>query len=180
MVSLKHISILATILGFISIVIGGIFIGIAQHENSYITSQLRDQGVTLGLTQDQIAKGEVVHNAAEAQTAAATLAKHLKSIAPSYSALMASNPSGRFDPTNPTDLTYGQGLNLLNSMNIVILGYGVVEAITGTGAALVVVGLGLATGGLIMLKLAAKREEVRVKQYETEARLVGVGSTSAS
>jgi len=180
MISLKHISILAVILGIISVAIGGVFIGISQHENSYITNQLREQGVTLGLTQTQIAKGEVVDSAAEAQVAASTLGKHLKSIAPSYSALMASNPSGRFDPTNPTDLTYGQGLNLLNSMNIVILGYGVVEAITGTGAALVVVGLGLVTGGLIMLKLAAKREEAQVKQYEAEGRLVGVGSTSAS
>jgi|WetSurMetagenome_2_1015567.scaffolds.fasta_scaffold43465_3 hypothetical protein len=174
---MKYLIIMISILGMISIAIGAVFIGIAQQKNNFITSQLREQWITLGLTQDQIAKGNVVDNAVEAQAASNTLAEHLKSIAPSYSALMAANPSGRFDPTNPTNLTYAQGLNLENAMNIVVAGYGVVEAITGVGAVVIVLGLGLTISGFVVFRLVAKKEEVAVIKEATgrlvEAKLPG-------
>jgi hypothetical protein len=168
---MKYLSIMMSILGIISIAVGAVFIGIAQQKNNFITNQLREQGITLGLTQEQIAKGNVVDNGAEAQVASNTLAEHLKSIAPSYSALMAANPSGRFDPTNPTNLTYAQGLNLENAMNIVVAGYGVVEAITGVGAAVIVLGLGLTISGFVFFKVVAKKEEAAVTK-EATGRLV--------
>ena len=45
-------------------------------------------------------------------------------------------------------------------MNIVVLGYGVDELILGTGAALVVVGLGLGVVGLVIYRLARKQGEL--------------------
>jgi len=153
---MKYIGIVVAALGIVALAAGGVFVGVAFHENNYITTQLRAQGVTLGLTKDQIASGNVVDNAAEAQVAASTLGEHLKSIAPSYSALMAK--TGKFDPTNANDLTYGQGLNLQNAMNLVVLGYGVDEATMGPGAALIVVGLGIGAAGVMLFKQAKQTE----------------------
>jgi hypothetical protein len=155
---MKLISLAAAVLGIIGLAIGGVFIGVSQHEHSFITSQLREQGITLGLTKDQIANGEFVDNSAEAQTAAKMLSEHLKSIAPTYAALTAQNPSGKYDPTNMNDLTYSQGLNLMNSMNLVVLGYGVDQAIMGTGAGFLVVGLGLGATGIITYRVVSNKE----------------------
>jgi len=152
---MKYIGMAIAALGVIGLAVGGVFVGVAVHENSYITTQMRQQAVTLGLTKDQVAKGEVVDNAAEAQVAASTLGEHLKSIAPTYGALTAK--SGKFDPTNATQLDYGQGLNLQNAMNLVVLGYGVDQLILGTGAALIVLGLGLGAAGILLTRQASKQ-----------------------
>ena len=152
---MKYIGIAIAALGVIGLAVGGVFVGVAVHENSYITTQMRQQAVTLGLTKDQIAKGQVVDSAAEAQVAASTLGEHLKSIAPTYGALTAK--TGKFDPTNATQLDYGQGLNLQNAMNLVVLGYGVDQLILGTGAALIVLGLGLGAAGILLTRQASKQ-----------------------
>ena len=62
--------------------------------------------------------------------------------------------TGKFDPTSATDLTYGQGMNLQNAMNLVVLGYGVDEVILGAGAALIVLGLGLGAAGVALARQA--------------------------
>jgi len=175
---MKYIGIVVAALGIIALAAGGVFVGIALHENSVITTQLRDQQVTLGLTKDQIAQGQVVDNAAEAQTAASTLGDHLKTIAPTYGALMAKSATGKFDPTNATDLTYGQGLTLENAMNLVVLGYGVDQAILGTGAALIVVGLGMGATGLIVYRVVAKKEQAVEERDIRDARLVQAPSAA--
>jgi hypothetical protein len=149
------------------------FIGLAVQKNDYLTSQLRAQNITLGLTQDQIAKGRVVDNMATAETAAATLAKHLQSIAPSYSDLMSANPSGKYDPTNPTDLTYAQGLNLENAMNMAVLGYGLVQETMATGGALAVIGIAVTALGGVLARWSRKPEEAVEKALMAEAVLAG-------
>jgi len=152
---MKYIGMAIAALGVIGLAVGGVFVGVAFHENSYITTQMRQQAVTLGLTKDQIAKGQVVDSAAEAQVAASTLGEHLKSIAPTYGALTAK--TGKFDPTNATQLDYGQGLNLQNAMNLVVLGYGVDQLILGTGAALIVLGFGLGATGILLTRQASRQ-----------------------
>ena len=113
---------------------GVAFIGIAVQKNNYLVAQLWSQKVTLGLTKDQIAKGDLVDTAQEAQVAANTLAEHLGSIAKTYNDLMAANPGGKYDPTNASDLSYTQGLNMENSFNLVVLGFGVIQETEVTGA----------------------------------------------
>ena len=54
---MKYIGIVIAALGIIALAAGGVFVGVAVHENNYITTHLREQGVTLGLTKDQINNG---------------------------------------------------------------------------------------------------------------------------
>lgn len=158
MLRTKYLSMLVLLLGVGVMVVGAVFIGLAIQKNNFITKSLRDQQITLGLTKDQIAKGMLVDNAAAAQVASDTLATHLKSIAPTYGALMTAS-GGKYDPTNPQDLTYTQGLNMENSMNIAILGFGVIQETIGVGIALIVLGLLGAAAGLTLLRLAQKVTE---------------------
>ncbi len=150
---LQLVALIVVVLGVVSLVVGAVFVGIAIQKNNYIVSQLKAQGITLNLTQAQINQGQVIDNAAGALAAANTLAEHLKSISPSYNALMAANTGGRYDPTDPNDLNYTQGLNLENSLDLVVLSFGVVQATEGTGAVMIVIGLSIIGTGLVLFKL---------------------------
>jgi hypothetical protein len=160
MFKMKYIAMLVISLGVISLIIGAVFVGIALQKNNYLTTALRQQKITLGLTQQQVAAGELVDNPQSLQIASDTLAEHLQSIAPTYGDLMASNATGRFDPSDPRDLTYGQGLNLQNAMNMAILSFGVVQATMATGGALIVIGIAVGAAGLVLFRLGKREFEL--------------------
>jgi hypothetical protein len=157
---IQMVSMLVVVLGIVSLVIGAVFVGLAVEKNNYLVDSLRAQQVTLGLSQEQIAKGELVDNAQTAQVAADTLAEHLQSIAPTYGDLMAKNKTGKYDPTNPSNLSYTQGLNMENSLNLAVLGFGVIQETMATGAALIVIGLGVGATGSVLFILSRKSSEI--------------------
>jgi hypothetical protein len=176
MLKTKHLATIVALVGVVVVLIGAVFIGLAVQKNNYVTSALREQKITLGLTQQQIAAGKLVDNAASAQVAAETLGTHLKSIAPTYGDLMARNPSGKYDPANASNLSYTQGLNMENSMNLTVLSFGVIQETTVMGVTLIVLGLAVGLGGLVLVRLTQKQSEteksaVRVARgvaYQTE------------
>ena len=153
----KLLAMLVVVLGIVGMLAGGAFIGLAVQKNNMVTDLLREQKITTGLTKDQIAAGQVVDSPATIQAAADTIALHLKGIAPSYNALMASSPTGKFDPTNAQQLDYGQGMNIANTLNLVVLGYGVIEETMGTGAVLIVLGLAIVVAGALLFGTAAAK-----------------------
>jgi hypothetical protein len=156
----QYLSMLVVVLGIASLVIGAAFIGLAAQKNNYVVSALRQQNVTLGLTKEQIANGNVVDNAQEAQVAAETLSQHLQSIAPTYGDLMKANTTGKYDPTDPNDLKYTQGLNMENSFNLAVLSFGVIQETTATGATLIVIGIAIGVSGLKLFSLDKKTPEI--------------------
>lgn len=157
----RYLATIVMLLGVVGLVIGGAFIGIAVQKNNYLVNQLRSQKVTLGLTAEQIAKGDLVDTPQEAQVAANTLAKHLNSMAATYNDLMAANPNGRYDPTNAQDLSYTAGLNMENSFNLVVLGFGVIQETEVTGATLAVLGAAILIVGIVLFKKDRKTSQVR-------------------
>ena len=150
----RYVALVVMVLGILSAVVGGGFIAMAAEKNTYIVDGLREQKVTLGLSEAQIAKGDVVDSAQEAQLAAETLSKHLESIAGgTYGDLMAASKTGRYDPTDPKDLTYSQGLNMENTFNLVVLGFGVIQQTMAVGGALIVIGVAIGATGLMLFRL---------------------------
>jgi len=158
MIRTKYLAMAVLLLGIGVIVVGAVFIGLAMQKNSFITNSLREQKITLGLSKDQLAQGQLVDNAAAAQVASNTLNEHLKSIAPTYGDLMVAS-GGKYDPTNAKDLTYTQGLNMENSLNIAVLGFGVIQETIGVGVALIVLGLLGSAAGLVLVRLTQKATE---------------------
>jgi hypothetical protein len=45
-------------------------------------------------------------------------------------------------------------MNIANSLNLVVLGYGVIQETMGTGAVLIVLGLGITVAGALLLRSA--------------------------
>jgi hypothetical protein len=62
--------------------------------------------------------------------------------------------TGKFDPTNPTHLTYAQALNIENYLYLAVLGFGVISIVLATGGFMIITGISLGIIGLVLIKTA--------------------------
>jgi hypothetical protein len=150
---IRKLAIVVLLLGVVSIVIGAVFVSQGISKQMWITDTMRQEKVTLGLTEAQIAQGDVIDNAKEAQAAADKVRADRRNIASNYEALLADS-GGRYDPTNPKDLSYTQALNLENYLYMAVLSFGVIQEIMGTGAALIIIGVAFGVTGLALHRSA--------------------------
>jgi hypothetical protein len=154
---IRVLALLVIALGIIGLVIGGIFVGEGFAKNKLIVDRMNVEKVTLALDPNNPTATVQINNAAEAQAAADTIASHRRGIAPTYQDLL-NQGTGRFDPTNPTDLTYAQAMNLENYLYMAVTAFGLIQVTLATGAFMVIAGLALVVTGLVLYRLARKRE----------------------
>jgi hypothetical protein len=133
------------ILAVVVIACGAISVALGATNSNSVASHLKDQKVSLRVFDENAPSDALITNASEARLAADTLATHLKSIAPSYADLLAGK---RFDPTNPTQLTYVTGMNLEGQMNLAALAFGLTTVLTFFGVVLIVIGFVLLLVGI--------------------------------
>ena len=145
----KGLSVLIIILGVLSIVIGGIFIGQGFAKNNLLVTAMQDEQITLGIEESDLAAGEVIDSASEAQIAGDTVREHRHGIAPTYGDLLAGE---RYDPSSMEQLTYAQALNLENYLYLAVLSFGVTQIALGAGAFMIIVGIALGATGLVLMR----------------------------
>jgi len=139
--------------GVVGVVTGSVFIAQAVEKNNWMKEAMRVEQVTFSLSEEQIAEGEVIDTAEEAQVAGDTIKEHRRNIASTYEDLLG---GGRFDPTNLKHLSYAQALNMENYLYLAVLGFGVTTVIIGTGAFMIIMGIALGATGVVLLQLARK------------------------
>jgi len=149
----QYLAIMVLLVGVVGMVIGSIFIAQAVEKNNWMREAMQVEYVTLGLSEEQIAEGEVIDTAEEAQVAGDAIREHRRGIAATYNELLG---GGRYDPTNPKHLSYAQALNMENYLYLAVLGFGVTTVITGTGALMIIMGIALGATGVVLLRLARK------------------------
>lgn len=153
----KYLAMLIMALGLVGVILGAVFVGLATEKNQWMSTAMAQEKVTLGLTEQQIKSGEVVDSAAEAQTAGDVIRSHRRAIAPTYNELLG---GGKYDPTKPQQLSYSQALNMENYLYLAVLGFGVTTLITGVGASMIVMGIGLGLAGLLLFQNAKKTSAI--------------------
>ncbi len=136
-------------IGVVCIVIGGVFIFQSVDKGNWMREAMRQEKVTLGLSEEQIAAGEVIDTAEEAMAAGDVIRQHRQNIASSYSELLA---GGQYDPTNPLHLEYAQAMNMENYLYLAVLGFGVSTAILGTGVFMILVGIAISIVGIVFFR----------------------------
>ena len=124
---------------------GAVSIGLGQSNSKAVSDHLKDQKVSLRIFDENAPADALITNGSQARLAADTFAEHLKKIAPSYSDLLGGK---KFDPTNPTQLTYVTGMNLEGQMNLAALAFGLTTVLTFFGIVLIVIGVVLLLVGL--------------------------------
>jgi hypothetical protein len=93
----------------------------------------------------------IIDTAAEAQTAGDTVREHRHGIAPTYGDLLGGE---RYNPTDPTQLTYAQALNLENYLYLAVASFGVFTVVKVTGAFMLLAAIALGLIGFALLKIA--------------------------
>jgi len=149
----QYLAILVLILGVVGMVVGSVFIAQAVEKDNWMREAMRVEQVTLSLSDEQIAAGQVIDSLEEAQIAGDTIREHRRNIAPTYEDLLG---GGRYDPTNPEQLSYAQALNMENYLYLAVLGFGVTTVIIGTGAFMIITGFALGVTGVVLFRLSGR------------------------
>lgn len=147
---IRKLGILIMLLGVVGIVLGGVFVWQGIAKNNLITERMEIEKVALAVDPNHPEQLSQINNAADAQKAADTIASHRRGIAPSYQELLG---SGRYDPTNPEHLTYAQAMNLENYLYMAVTAFGLTQAVLGSGAYMIIVGLAILLTGLAVNRL---------------------------
>ena len=150
----RYLAILVLVLGIIAFVMGAAFIYQGVAKQDLIRTQMQAEKVTYLLPEEEVAKGNVIDTAKEAQMAADTVKEHRHQIAPTYNDLLQ---GGKYDPTNPKHLTYSQAINLENYLYLGVLAFGLTTVVLGSGAFMMVTGIALGTTGMVLLGLTRGR-----------------------
>jgi len=146
----RVLAILVLFLGVVAVVLGGVFIAQGIAKDNLLVKAMQEEKITLGIETDMLTEGDVIDSAEEAEIAGDTIREHRHGIAPTYGDLLG---EGRYDPTNPEQLTYAQALNLENYLYLAVLGFGVTQVVIGSGAFMVVTGLALVGAGVAIHRL---------------------------
>ena len=148
---MKHLWIAVLLLGIIALAIGVVFVYQGMAKENMVREAMRAEKVTYLLPPEEVAKGNVIDTTEEAQKVADTVKEHRHAIAATYNDLLK---GGRYDPTNPTHLTYSQAINLENYLYLGVLALGVTQVVTASGVFMIVTGIALGGVGVALLGLA--------------------------
>jgi hypothetical protein len=149
---IKKLAIVVMVLAVAAIAIGGVFVGEGLAKNKLIVDRMNVEKVTLAVDPNNPTVTTQINNAAEAQKAADTIAGHRRSIAPTYQDLLNST-GGKFDPTNATDLTYAQAMNLENYLYMAVTAFGLIQVTEASGLFMVIVGIALGCVGFVLWRV---------------------------
>ena len=139
-------------LGVIAFIVGAVFLGLGFSKQHYLVTTMKQENITLGNLGITGAKAnELVDSMSTAQIAGDTVRKHRHEIAPNYEAALGGN---RFDPTNPQDLVYAQAINLENYLYLAVSSFGLVYVVLGSGAFMILSGIGMGLTGVSLVKLS--------------------------
>jgi len=153
----RYLAIVALLLGVVAMAIGATYIVQGVEKSNWMEEAMRLEKVTIGIEESAVAKGEVIDSAEEAQVAGDIIREHRRAIAPTYEDLLA---GGRFDPTNPTHLSYAQALNMENYLYLAVLGFGVTYVVIASGVFMIIMGIALGATGVAVLGLARRTSKV--------------------
>jgi len=146
----KIMGIIVVILGIAAFVIGGAFLGIGIAKNQLVVDRMNIERVSIALDPNNPDLYTQINDAEDAQRAADTIAEHRRAIAPTYQDLLG---GGRFDPTNPTHLTYAQAMNLENYLYMAVTAFGLIQVAMASGGFMLITGLALFFVGLALYRI---------------------------
>lgn len=149
----RLLAMLVMFLGLVGLVLGAVFIVEGIIKDDLIADRMRVEKVTLALDPNQPDVLTQINNAADAQKAADTIASHRRAIAPSYQELL-NEGTGKFDPTNSTDLIYAQAMNLENYLYMAVTAFGLIQVTLAAGVFMAVTGLALGGAGLVLYRMS--------------------------
>jgi len=133
------------IFGIIALAMGIVFVQQGFAQENWLMQTMTQEQITM-----PDGSGTIVNNEATARAAGDLVREHRHLISPTYGDLLG---GGNFDPTNPTQLTYAQAMNIENYLYLAVTAFGVFTVVKATGAFMIVMGLALGVTGYALWRL---------------------------
>lgn len=143
----KILAIVIIALGVANMALGITFITIGQTKANFLSSTMRDEKITLTLSDAQIAAGDYIDTAAEAQAAGDLVRSHRHAMG-TYDEVLGGQ---KFDPTQPAELTYAQALNLENYLYLAVASFGLTTVAIGAGVGMLLAGIAFVIAGALVV-----------------------------
>lgn len=157
---LRIVAALVMFLGITGIVLGSVFVALGIDKENMLRDEMRIEKVTYLLPEDEVAAGNVVDTAEEADQVADTVREHRRGIAPTYEELLG---EGRYDPTNPSHLSYNQAMNMENYLYLAVLGFGVTQVVIGAGVFMLITGIAIVAVGIVLFQITGRTSVNKTK-----------------
>ena len=143
----RYLGIVVMVLALVSLIVGVVFVQQGFAKQAWLVSAMKQEKITFNID----GKDVVVDSAATAEKAGDTVREHRHSISPTYGDLLG---GGKFNPTDPMQLTYAQALNLENYLYLAVATFGLITVVIGSGAFMIINGIALGATGFALIKVA--------------------------
>ena len=141
----SNLGIVVIIFGIIALAMGIVFVQQGFAQESWLEQTMNQEQITM-----PDGSGTIINNEATARAAGDIVREHRHSISPTYGDLLGGK---NFDPTNPTQLTYAQAMNIENYLYLAVTAFGVFTVVKAAGAFMIVMGIALGVTGYALLSL---------------------------
>jgi len=141
----KKLGIIVIVFAVISLAMGIVFVQLGFAKEAFLTEAMKQEQIELDGVEG------IIDTAEEAQIAGDTVREHRHGIAPTYGDLLG---GGRFNPTEPKQLSYAQALNLENYLYLAVASFGMFTIAKVTGAFMIVMGLALGATGFGLKRIS--------------------------
>jgi len=140
----KKLGIVVIVFAVVALAMGILFVQQGFAKEAYLVDAMKQEQIELAGVEG------IIDTAAEAQLAADTLREHRHGIAPTYGDLLGGE---RFNPTDTTQLTYAQAMNLENYLYLSVASFGTFTVVKAVGAFMLVMGLALGATGFRLTRI---------------------------
>ncbi len=147
-ISVKTLGLLVLGFGIIALVMGAVFVQQGFAKESWLIRNMEQEKIEMPGQ-----PGVIVNSGALAEEAGDTVREHRRNISPTYGELLG---DGRYDPTNTTQLSYAQAMNIENYLYLAVTAFGVFLVVKVIGAFMIISGFALGITGLALRKAAAE------------------------
>jgi hypothetical protein len=135
----RQLGLVVILFGVVALAMGIVFIQQGFAQENWLVQTMTQEQITM-----PDGSGTIVNNMATAEAAGDIVRGHRHTISPTYGDLLGGQ---NFDPTNPTQLTYAQAMNIENYLYLAVIAFGVFTVVKATGAFMIVMGLALGATG---------------------------------
>lgn len=138
-ITVRKLGLAVIIIGVVALAVGIVFIQQGFDKESWLVAAMEQEQIAM-----PDGSGVIVDNSQLAQAAGDLVREHRHGISPTYGELLG---DGRFDPTNPTHITYLQAMNIENYLYLAVTAFGVFTIVKVTGAFMILMGCALSATG---------------------------------
>lgn len=144
----RNLGLVVIFFGVVALAMGIVFVQQGFANEAWLVQTMKQEQITM-----PDGSGTIIDSEALARAAGDLVREHRHGIAPTYGDLLGGK---NYDPTNPTQLTYAQAMNIENYLYLAVTAFGVFTVAKATGAFMIVMGFALGATGYALWSIGKK------------------------